>query len=151
MYTWSSYPYLDAGCVFWDPPRQCHHNGTLDTAAKVTGYHHTIVANETDLMYAVAQQPVSVAIYSSVGSFGTYTGGIWYDKDCEDVTAQMLDHAVLIVGYGTEKGEDYWIVKNSWATKWGEDGYIRMRRNVKSPTGLCGIAIDASFPNMAGN
>lgn len=97
---------------------------------------------------SVAQQPVSVAIYSSDPGFSTYTGGIWYDSGCEDVTANMLDHAVLVVGYGSEKNEDYWIVKNSWAPKWGEDGYIRMRRNVKSATGLCGIAIDASFPNM---
>jgi|TARA_B110000091_G_scaffold137627_1_gene147165 hypothetical protein len=52
MYTWDSYPYVDAGCVFWDPPRVCHHNGTLDVAAKVTSYHHTVVANETDLMMA---------------------------------------------------------------------------------------------------
>ena len=203
MYTWDSYPYVDAGCVFWDPARVCHHNGTLDSAVTVTSYHHTIVANETDLMLAVAQQPVSVAIYSSGefwiivelfydlitrllfdfntvcvthlilrimffffffssffpqiffllpsqdATFSTYTGGIWYDSGCEDVTANMLDHAVLLVGYGTEKGVDYWIVKNSWAPKWGEDGYIRMRRNIKSKTGLCGIAIDASFPNVA--
>ena len=82
--------------------------------------------------------------------------GVYYDKGCEDVTTKMLDHAVLLVGYGTTTGdngetagEDYWIVKNSWTNKWGENGYIRMRRNVRSESGLCGISIDASFPKMA--
>ena len=66
----------------------------------------------------------------------------------------MLDHAVLLVGYGTtaatatNDAEDYWIVKNSWGSKWGEDGYIRMKRNVRSDSGLCGLAIDASYPNI---
>ena len=77
----------------------------------MTSFHHTIVSNETDLMAAVAQQPVSVAIYSSLVSFTTYAGGIYNDDGCHDVTADKLDHAVLLVGYGTEKGKDYWIVK----------------------------------------
>jgi len=77
-----------------------------------------------------------------------YTGGVYYDKGCESVTADMLDHAVLLVGYGTEGNDDYWIVKNSWGPKWGESGYIRMKRNVHSDSGLCGIAIDASYPNI---
>jgi hypothetical protein len=110
MYTWDSYPYVDGGCVFWDPPRECKKNGTLTTGKAVTGLHHTIVANETDLMLAVAQQPVSIAVFSSLGTFTTYKGGVFYDKGCEDVTADMLDHAVLLVGYGTDAGVDYWCV-----------------------------------------
>ena len=110
MYTWDSYPYVDGGCVFWDPARECKKNGTLTTGKAVTGLHHTIVANETDLMLAVAQQPVSIAVFSSLGTFTTYKGGVFYDKGCEDVTADMLDHAVLLVGYGTDAGVDYWCV-----------------------------------------
>jgi C1A family cysteine protease len=57
-----------------------------------------------------------------------------------------LDHGVTAVGYGSAGGKNYWIVKNSWGTGWGEGGYIRMRRNVAAPTGMCGIAMDAYYP-----
>ena len=52
------------------------------------------------------------------------------------------NHAVLIVGYGTEKGQDYWLVKNSWGTYWGDEGYIKMARNVN----ICGIANEPVMP-----
>lgn len=147
MYTFDSYPYKDKDCIFWDPPRDCLSNGTLANV-QVSDYTHTIVANETDLMLAVANQPVSVAIFSGLASFENYKEGIYYDDGCENVNQKMLDHAVLLVGYGEENSIPYWIVKNSWTADWGENGYIRMKRNIKSSTGLCGIAIDASFPNL---
>lgn len=58
-----------------------------------------------------------------------------------------VDHAVVVVGYGSESGLDYWLVRNSWGTNWGEDGYFKMERNMKRTyTGKCGIAIEPSYP-----
>lgn len=146
MYTHDSYPYEDADCIYGEPPHECR-EGSLDYEWQVTSYTHTIENNETDLMLAVSMQPVSVAIRSQTSSFTYYDGGIYYDPACEGITRDMLDHAVLLVGYGIENNVPYWIVKNSWGEDWGEGGYIRMKKDVKSDSGLCGIAIDASFPN----
>jgi hypothetical protein len=55
-----------------------------------------------------------------------------------------------VVGYGTENGLDYWIVRNSWGGSWGENGYLRMQRNVPQKVGLCGIAIEPSYPIKTG-
>lgn len=53
---------------------------------------------------------------------------------------------MTVVGYGVEGDQKYWIVKNSWGTGWGEEGYIRMERGVSEDTGKCGIAMMASYP-----
>lgn len=81
--------------------------------------------------------PISVAVDST--DFRQYGGGIFNDDDCN----YDPDHAVLVVGYGTLGKDDYWIVKNSWGTRWGESGYIRMSRNTKNQ---CSIASNASYP-----
>jgi Cysteine protease len=66
---------------------------------------------------------------------------VYYEPECNST---QLDHAVLVVGYGTdENGNDYWLVKNSWNTTWGDEGYIKMARNRENN---CGVASSASFP-----
>jgi cathepsin L len=86
--------------------------------------------------------PVSVAIDATQENFMMYKSGVFLDDTCGN-HPEELDHGVLVVGYGTEDANDYWIVKNSWSESWGENGYIRMARNKNN---MCGIATQASYP-----
>lgn len=114
-----------------------------DVGATDTGYVNIVPkGDEKKLQVAVATVgPISVAIDAGLDSFQFYKHGIYDEPDC---SPSELDHGVLVVGYGTtSNGVDYWIVKNSWADDWGEDGYIRMVRNKHNQ---CGIASMASYP-----
>ncbi|MBA0787386.1 hypothetical protein Gotri_025662, partial [Gossypium trilobum] len=107
----------------------------------INGYQMVPTNDEQALLKVVANQPVSVAIEGYGQDFRYYRGGV-YTGDC----GNALNHAVTIVGYGTsEEGLDYWLVKNSWGETWGENGYMRIQRNVNTQGGLCGIAMKASY------
>ncbi|KAL4643316.1 hypothetical protein ACB092_02G084200 [Castanea dentata] len=108
---------------------------------KIGGYQDVPPNDEESLLKALAHQPLSVAIEASGQDFQFYSGGI-FNGQC----GTELDHGVTAVGYGSLKGSDYIIVKNSWGPKWGEKGYIRMKRNTGKPEGLCGINKMASYP-----
>ena len=73
-----------------------------------------------------------------------YTSGILTSTTCGGATPD-LDHAVTAVGFGVENGKGYFIVRNSWDTDWGEDGYIRMSSDVGG-NGVCGILMDSNIP-----
>ena len=61
-----------------------------------------------------------------------------------------LDHGVVAVGYGTsQEGQDYWIIRNSWGSNWGESGYVKLQRNIKDSSGKCGVAMMASYPTKS--
>jgi C1A family cysteine protease len=99
-------------------------------------------SDELLLNFAVAQQPVAVAIEADTRYFQFYSGGILDSVEC----GTKLDHGVLIVGYGEEDGKKYWLVKNSWSSSWGEDGYVKIARSdSRNNDGICGIAMSPSF------
>ncbi|XP_061462561.1 cathepsin K isoform X1 [Rhineura floridana] len=130
-----SYPYIGQD-------ENCMYNPT-GKAAKCRGYREVPKGNERALKRAVARiGPIAVGIDASLSSFQFYSRGVYYDENCN---AENINHAVLAVGYGTQKGTKHWIIKNSWGEEWGDKGYVLMARNMDN---ACGIANLASFPKM---
>ncbi|KAK3184001.1 hypothetical protein Dsin_031287 [Dipteronia sinensis] len=120
----------------------CSANKEANHAADINGFEDVPANNEKALLKAVASQPVSVAIDAGGSDFQFYSSGV-FTGEC----GTELDHGVTAVGYGVDAdGTKYWLVKNSWGTSWGEEGYIRMQRGVAAKEGLCGIAMVASYP-----
>ncbi|KAJ0666958.1 putative fruit bromelain [Helianthus annuus] len=111
---------------------------TTETNYPYKGVDGTCNSNEAS-NHAAA---ITVAIEASGSDFQFYSSGV-FTGDC----GTELDHGVTAVGYGTsDDGTKYWLVKNSWGTSWGQEGYIMMQRDVEAKEGLCGIAMQASYP-----
>ncbi len=105
--------------------------------------------SEQELKAAVARQPIAAAISGYSRDFQTYKSGVFDSSKC----GETVDHAVLIVGYGTtlpEEGqEDFWLIKNQWGIGWGDNGYMKLKRNTGLPKGLCGILKQLNYPTAA--
>jgi len=123
-------------------------DGTCESDGKPVG---ATISSFTDvdpsdndaLHTALAQQPISIAIEADQDGFQFYSSGV-FSGDCGD----SLDHGVLLVGYNQAASPPYWIVKNSWGSSWGLDGYIYL---VDDPTlnggsGQCGMLTEPSYP-----
>ena len=133
--TLSSYPYTakDGTC------QKC------TAVAHISSCSDVKPNDQLSLKAAVAQQPVAVAIEADTRYFQSYSGGILDSSSC----GTTLDHGVLTVGYGEENGQKYWLVKNSWGTTWGDKGYVKIARSDSTnDKGICGIAMDPSFPSV---
>ena len=129
--TASDYPPfpIDGSCKFDESKR----------VIKIEDYAEINEGDEENLTDKIATEgPISVCIDASSIMF--YSSGVFFDPNC---STTRLNHCMLAVGYGSQSDANYYIVKNSWGSSWGESGYIRMSRNRDNN---CGIATDASWP-----
>jgi len=110
----------------------------------IKSYADVTKDNEADLETAVVSQPQSVAVEADQSTFQFYSKGTIMTGKCGTAT----DHGVLIVGYGVSGSTEYWKVKNSWGTTWGDDGYCLICKNCgdNGSKGECGINTDPSHP-----
>jgi C1A family cysteine protease len=133
--TEAHYPYL----------MQDHWCSASDKSSGVvlTGYVNVTAYSEDALQDAIANHgPVAIAIDATYPYFTFYTSGVYYNPQCSD-KIKDLDHEITCVGYGTENNQEYWLIKNSWSTHWGDMGFAKMARNRNNN---CGVASQATFP-----
>ena len=104
--------------------------------------YHEIDARDCDgLLNALGYRPVASAIAATY--IASYQSGIYNDPRC----GVNINHGVSLVGYGTEGHHDYWIVRNSWGSEWGELGYIRLAMSgASSEPGMCGVCLLNDYP-----
>jgi C1A family cysteine protease len=106
---------------------------------------YILPGNQLTLKYVLNKNPVIASVDASSFYFRFYSSGILDEINC----GTNINHAVEIIGYGNENGIDFWIVRNSWGTDWGENGYIRIKRtNLQNDIGICGIASNLYFLNI---
>jgi C1A family cysteine protease len=136
----SDYPYVSGTTK---KSGDCQKTCTKNKNSDVSSYVDVITKSDDEMMKALSLQPVSIAIEADQKEFQLYKSGVFTGK-----CGTELDHGVLAVGYGSLDGLDYYLVKNSWSTSWGDGGYIKLGRGPQynGGDGQCGILLQASYP-----
>jgi len=135
----ADYPYVSGEGVV----DVCETKCTPVRGSKIVEFVDVKPSDDVAMMTAISNQPVSIAIEADQREFQLYKSGV-FTGTC----GTKLDHGVLVVGYGSENGNDYYLVKNSWAESWGDAGYIKLGRGPKynNGDGQCGILLQGSYP-----
>ena len=120
----------------------CAFDKASTTAVDVSAYTNVTKNNPEQMKAGLNLQPLAVSIEADKSVFQTYKSGVLNSTEC----GTKIDHAVLAVGYGTDadSGLDYWLVKNSWATVWGDQGYIKLA--IVDGEGICGVQTGPLYP-----
>ena len=148
----SDYPFTSGA---GDDSADCLYSASKATSVEVSGYSEFIVTRRTNVMkilkVVVARQPVSTAIAVNSIYIHSYASGVVDAWDCyvfhDDINP--INHAVLVVGYGTDEatGLDYWLLKNSWNTTWGDKGYFKLVITDRYG-GICGMYTHPIYPKL---
>jgi len=112
----------------------CQYSSKSKTSVEVSSYGSVTANSVSQMKAALNVQPVSVLVEADQSVWQTYKSGVLNTSAC----GTQLDHAVLAVGYGSEGGQEYWLVKNSWNTYWGDQGYIKLAITGDND-GICGV------------
>lgn len=139
--TEAEYPYISGN----GDTQKCETSCMEMPGTQVQSFVDVVPSDDNAMMSAIALQPVAVAIEADQREFQLYKSGV-FTATC----GVNLDHGVLVVGYGTDhdSGKDYYKVKNSWGTSWGQGGYILLARGPEynAGKGQCGVLLEASYP-----
>lgn len=121
----------------------CENTCSVDEKSKITSFVDVKKNSDEEMMKAITLQPVSIAIQADQKDFQLYKSGV-FTGGC----GTSLDHGVLVVGYGSMDGNDFYMVKNSWGTTWGDNGYIYLGRGSEynNGSGQCGMLMQGSYP-----
>ena len=140
--TEDSYPYVSGTST---TAGSCQTSCEIVSGSEITSFTDVTPGSDEAMMTALSQQPVSIAIEADQKDFQLYKSGV-FTGSC----GTNLDHGVLAVGYGTSDGTDFYKVKNSWGTTWGDDGYILLGRgdDFNKGSGQCGMLLSASYPEV---
>lgn len=111
----------------------CQSTALTAGVLEVTTFTWTTPYSSSALKASIEQQPTSVSVQADKSAFRYYTSGVVTGTECGTAT----NHAIIAVGYGEEDGQEYYIVRNSWGSAWGDEGYIKI--GVEDGIGVCGI------------
>lgn len=130
----SNYPYTSGNTKTHGPCRAS--TGQVDLSSLKLG---SVRANdENALAEALATYgPIAITINGENQEFYNYRGGIYNNPQC----STKINHAALLVGYGVQNGQPYWIIKNNWGSSWGENGFMKLARGYNR----CGIVSWSSY------
>jgi len=143
VYYESNHPMAETAYPYHATDGACAYNANNSyTNINTTSFTNVTPEDIPALQAAIYQQPVSVSIEADKMCFQLYKSGVLNNVNC----GTTLDHAVVAVGYGNENNLDYWLVRNSWGSSWGEAGYIKIAA-VSGP-GICGIQMGPLYPNV---
>ena len=152
----SAYPYTSGN----GDTGSCVKGCTPVAGTKVTSYVDVTPNSDSAMMTALTIGTVSIAIEADTRSFQLYSGGVYSDFEGCNANSKTkgansqpnIDHAVVLVGYGSDAGQDYYILRNSWGTTWGDvkngnAGYMLISRGSQyAPYGVCGVLYDPMYP-----